>query len=158
MNELHAWALRWGIPPGAVAELSLLFWSHVKPDPEGVSESAIQASLRIEAPRLGNSLWRNNNGALPDETGRIVRYGLANDSKKLNEVWKSSDLIGITPVTWAGRTFGVFTAVEVKPAGWTSPKNDRERAQANFHTSVEALGGIALFAQSIDDYRKRIAQ
>ena len=77
------------------------------------SEAQVQQELRVLAPHHGSRLWRNNSGVLPDRTGRPVRYGLANESKELNKVLKSSDLIGLTPVLieqrHVGRIAGLFT-------------------------------------------------
>lgn len=157
-NDLYAWAHKHGVSAHAQIELMDML------DPSrqtmiqdgGSSEAAVQAVCRVIAPRYQASLWRNNNGAHMTNDGRHVRFGLGNDSTKLNKRWKSSDLIGITPVksTNAGQIFGVFTAVECKSPGWNSPKNDRDRAQAAFHNTVRSKGGIALFAQSGADYEK----
>lgn len=84
-----------------------------------------------------------------DNDGRMVRYGLGNDSKRLNDVWKSSDLIGITR--------GKFTAVEVKAPGWRGVSTAHERAQAAMLANVNALGGIGFFATSVEDYHAAIA-
>lgn len=119
------------------------------------TEANIQAILRCDAPNNGAALWRNNNGACMDaRSNRMIRYGLGNDSKKLNEVWKSSDLIGITPILiqpqHVGLTFGVFTAVEVKAPGWKWSGTDREVAQAAFLKDVDRMGGIGLFEAHAD--------
>lgn len=122
------------------------------------TEAQVQAAIRLESMRRNQPLWRNNSGACTDDVGRLIRYGLGNDSAKLNAVWKSSDLIGITPVRigfeHVGRTFGVFTAIEVKKPGWKAPSNDRERAQSRFLENVGQLGGFGGFAASIEDYVK----
>lgn len=107
----------------------------------------MQAEWRL----LNPYLWRNNRGSFQDVTGRWVRYGLANDSKKLDEVFKSSDLIGITPVTigveHVGMKLGVFTAVEVKaPGARTDP--GRLEAQMNFLRLVTKLGGLGIISSS----------
>jgi hypothetical protein len=148
------WANRHGVSQAAVGELL----SILEPDrPVGAagseaSEAAVQSAIQIEAGRRGASLMRNNNGACLDDTGRMVRYGLGNSSSKINRVFKSSDLIGITPRAMPdGTILGIFTAVEVKTPGWTKPKNERERAQSSFLSHVRALGGIGLFAQSVKD-------
>ena len=161
MNDnIYVWARRNGVTVQALTELMDILdpsREHLRTN-EDKSEAAVQARLRVVAARHGASLWRNNNGAseIIEEDGstRFLRYGLGNDSKKLNQVWKSSDLIGITPVTstQAGQVFGVFTAVEVKTPGWVAPKNERERAQAAFLNTVRGMGGISMFAQSAADY------
>jgi hypothetical protein len=156
---IEQWALRWNIPAQAVAELLALPipTAEIESDPAIRSESGVQAQLRVEAPRLSAHLWRNNSGAMTDaETGNHVRFGLGNDSKKINDVFKSSDLIGITPVEWHGRLFGVFTAVEVKKPGWTKPSSQRDRAQKNFLDTITRCGGIATFATHVEQYQSLV--
>lgn len=145
---LDQWFDRWQIPQQARNELMLL---HTAPDaaPGATSEAATQSQCRLAAPRLGFTLWRNNNGAAVDDTGRHIRYGLGNDSQKINGVWKSSDLIGVGPN-------GRIVAVEVKRPGWSQPENDRDRAQLNFLTQVNALGGIGFFCTHVDQYIERL--
>lgn len=149
MHSLREWQIRWGVPDAAIAELIPSVTAVLD---DASSEQDTQARLRVKASQCGGALWRNNSGATQDDTGRWVRYGLGNDSKKLNESWKSSDLIGITPMTWQGHTFGVFTAVEVKHPGWKKPESDRDRAQLAFHMTVRRLGGIAGFVTHVDQY------
>jgi len=124
------------------------------------NEAVIQSQVRLAAAQRGITLWRNQSGACYDETGRLIRYGLANDSAQLNRRLKSSDLIGITPILvephHVGRALGVFTAIEVKHAGWRGPSNDRERAQAEFIRVVREKGGIAGFTASIDDMERML--
>lgn len=130
------------------------------------SETAVQQMIRLDAVKVGVQLWRNNNGACTDNTGRLIRYGLGNDSAKVNKVIKSSDLIGITPVTitpdMVGKTIGVFTAVEVKRSDWGTWTrfqsdgrnfNEREQAQLEFIKLVQDKGGLAGFASSIETFR-----
>lgn len=123
------------------------------------SEAAVQNDIRLHAAGCNHDLWRNNSGACVDaETGRQIRYGLANDSAKVNESIKSSDLIGVTPVLimphMVGRVVGVFTAPEVKHSGWNHNKtlDKRERAQLKFMNIVVRAGGIAGFCTSEADY------
>jgi hypothetical protein len=110
-------------------------------------ESTLQAAIRAEAPRYGLYLWRNNSGVLSDATGRPVRFGLGNDSPRINAKLKSSDLIGIAP---GGR----FVAVECKAPGWIGVRTERERAQENFINLVRQCGGIAGFVRSIEEFRR----
>lgn len=138
-DALLTWAMRWQVPPAALAELRAL----VAPDrPEAGDADGAEASVvracRLEADAAGGHLWRNNSGATRDVKGRMIRYGLGNDSKKLNERYKSSDLIGISPR-------GLFTAFECKAPGWKGVRTDRERAQENYMKHVRALGGVAAF-------------
>lgn len=149
------WAVRHGVSQSAVSEL-LAILDPVRPaavKSSGTSEADTQGRLQIEAAKRGGSLWRNNSGACVDQTGRQVRYGLANTSAKINGHFKSSDLIGITPMQIGGQIVGVFTAIEVKAPGWKGPRpgNEREVAQNNFQRTVRGMGGIAMFAQSVGD-------
>ena len=120
-----------------------------------MSEAAAQSQIRLAAAQQGITLWRNQSGACYDDTGRLIRYGLANDSAQLNRRLKSSDLIGITPILieprHLGCRVGVFTAIEVKHPGWKRPGNDRERAQAEFIRIVREKGGLAGFATSVEE-------
>lgn len=120
-------------------------------------ESEIQQKIQIEAVNYSSILMRNNSGALKDETGRLVRYGLGNISKKQNDKIKSSDLIGITEIIitpeMVGQKIGVFTAIEVKSSNWKHEKKltKKEQAQLNFINWVKSRGGKAGFANSIDN-------
>lgn len=117
-----------------------------------MTEQSLQQEIRLLAAKKGHSLWRNNNGAFKDEKNRWIRFGLGNDSKQLNEHWKSSDLIGMT-------NDGRFLAVEVKKPNWRLTDGDkRAQAQANFMNSVRSLGGRAGFAQSIEDFERILEQ
>lgn len=116
------------------------------------SETVNQQQVRLLHCQLTNGqIWRNNSGACTDDTGRLIRYGLGNDSAQLNAEIKSSDLIGITPVQayvegkgWL--ILGVFTAYEIKPSGWhQTPGDKRALAQAKFHDIVRSAGGFAGF-------------
>ena len=119
------------------------------------SEAEAQQQIQLRAAAQGTPLLRNNNGAATDATGRLVRYGLGNDSVKINKTFKSSDLIGIFPMVvepqHVGRTFGLFFAVEVKRSGWSKPTNEREIAQANFGRWVQNHGGLFTFATKSED-------
>lgn len=114
------------------------------------SEASISSQLELIASSLGALTMRNNIGAFQDATGRWIRYGLMNGSKKENSQFKSSDFIGITPVLigpeHVGRTVGIFTALEAKESGWKlRPSDDHGKAQARFHSLVRAHGGFAGF-------------
>ena len=126
-----------------------------------MSEDEVQQRIRLEAPKHKVTLWRNNTGVLKDQNGRPVRYGLANDSKKLNEEFKSSDLIGFTPVVitpdMVGRTLAVFTAIEVKAESLQNRKLDKRAiAQTNFITFILKNGGFAALCHSVDDFLKAV--
>ncbi|QIG67457.1 hypothetical protein EVB39_128 [Rhizobium phage RHph_TM3_3_9] len=162
--QFHEWADKWGVPPAAVAEwLSQLTPPDVNKNEQG-SESRVGAELRLKAVGYG-ALWRNNAGAYSDDTGRMIRYGLGNDSANWWKDWRSGDYAGITSVKvqphHVGRTFGVFTMIEAKKPDWNPrdlnrPSNTRERAQMTCLTHVASLGGIAGFATSTADYERYI--
>lgn len=110
------------------------------------SEAAVQQQIRLAAPHHGCALWRNNSGAFLDERGHMVRYGLGNDSSKLNAEVKSSDLIGIAPG-------GLFLAVECKAPGWHLTAGDKHaQAQAKFLRLVQRHGGLAGFATCVPEF------
>lgn len=153
---LYEWARQWGVPAAAMADLRnrvlVLDGGVALEVPAGRSEAAVQAALRVRASKLGLRLWRNNVGALRDERGAYVRFGLANDSAQLNAVIKSADLIGIRPRIIqpgdVGQVIGQFLSREVKHEGWRYGGTEREVAQANWAMLVNTLGGDASFATS----------
>lgn len=123
------------------------------------NERDAQDAVRLEASQRGVRLWRNNVGAVTTDDGRHVRFGLANDSSRMNAMVKSADLIGITPVVitpdMVGKTIGVFTSIEVKGPRWLPGQTDtRTLAQRHWQQLVRALGGIAMFSKGKldDDY------
>ena len=96
-------------------------------------ESNIVAECMVALSKAGCTVFRNNTGALPDRTGRIVRYGLAVGS---------SDVIGWTPD-------GRFLAVECKTdTGRATEPQDR------FIAAVNRSGGRAGIARSPDQCRR----
>lgn len=154
---LITWAHKHGISQRAYAELLQIMGIGEPPvidtNPDVTTEAGVQQYRRIRAAKHGGRLWRNNSGAFFDDTQRMVRYGLGNDSKEINRIFKSSDLIGITPVTChCGQTYGVFTAEECKPPGWKlRPADKRAKAQLAFIQLVLKLGGIGRFITSAED-------
>lgn len=127
------------------------------------TETVNQQQARLLMARIGAQVWRNNSGACTDDTGRLIRYGLGNDSAQLNKVIKSSDLIGIVPVRiephMVGYHLGVFTALEVKPSGWKlRPSDDRGHAQAKFHQIVRDACGFAGFVTDPSDVLRIIGR
>jgi len=154
-----AWSLR---HPQAAYELQCIMLAGVfppGPDEEGHSEEWAQAHDRMAAARVGGLLWRNNVGARKVKDTHIcpscefkfeivnppLRWGLCNDSAKLNKGLKSSDLIGIKPLlitpAHVGRVVGQFAAVEEKKPGWAWKGDAHEQAQAAFGALVMKAGG-----------------
>lgn len=154
---LNAWAVRHSVSPLAFQELFEAMRADAgavsRGNPEAGSEAAVQQLIRLEVAYRGGRTWRNNSGAAQEPGGRVIRYGLGNDSAKVNRVFKSSDLIGITTVECpCGRKYGVFTAYEVKAPGWSlKPGDKRAQAQFNFIKFVVGMGGYARFATSPED-------
>ena len=116
------------------------------------SEGHVQSKIRLEAAQKGIFLWRNNSGCWKDKVGNWIRYGLGNDSKKICDKFKSSDLIGIRKVRitkeMVGTDIGQFVAREVKKSKWKyNPKDLHTAAQLAFIKLVTAMGGDASFAQ-----------
>jgi len=156
--NLNLWATKWGVPFEAVEDLrrSMGMINTDLPstrDEFGESENAVQTRIRLEASQKGLRLWRNNVGGTYTAEGGFLRYGLANDSKQMNKLIKSSDLIGLKPVlitqAHVGHIVGQFVAREVKEAGWQFSNDEREQAQLNFLELVISLGGDAQFADRV---------
>lgn len=120
---------------------------------EPKSESTVQAEIRLSAVKHGIQLWRNNVGVLVDATGRPVRYGLANESKEINEKIKSGDLIGWRPLLitpdMVGKVVAQFVSVECK----SQAKHARiNKAQREWAKLVKRNGGLALILdRAIED-------
>lgn len=153
--NLHQWAARWNIPLECLRDLQTTLGTYTPPlDPAspaaGKSEAWVQSVVRIEASQKGVKLFRNNVGALKDERGRLVRYGLGNDSSAMNEVLKSADLIGIRKVLiqphHVGHIFGQFVSREIKSANWQYTGAGREPAQLAWANLINSCGGDAAFA------------
>ncbi len=126
-----------------------------------MNENSVASIVRLTGAYRDIPLWRNNVGVLMNQDGRPVRYGLANDSKRLNKEIKSSDLIGITPVLitpdMIGQILGIFTAVETKHSEWVFSENDHHSvAQKKFHDIVVRYGGYAGFATNEKDFLRII--
>lgn len=121
------------------------------------SESEIQQEIRIEAAKYGCILLRNNSGGFKDDTGRLVRFGLGNESPSQEVL--SSDLIGWTEIIitpdMVGKRIAVFTVAEVKRENWKpNPKDERERKQNNFINWVNLKGGLGAMVNSVDQFIK----
>ena len=104
------------------------------------SEHEIQQRIRLACGRGPVRLWRNNTGALVDQQGRFVRFGLCKGS---------SDLIGLRTVVVTPEMFGQriaqFIALEIKTdSGAVSPE------QKAFLQLVRQLGGLGAVCRSIE--------
>ena len=130
--------------------------------PEGKSSQAV----RVRASAWGVTLLRNNSGVLPDRDGRPVRFGLGNESKKLNQELKTGDFVGWTPLTitadMVGKQVAIFTNIEAKAFGFKERDNynpnTREYGQNKFNQLVIDAGGLAGFATGSADIDKLIQE
>lgn len=154
MSTVDEWAEAWGlIGHPCVADLRLRMGVGPKlPVPVEYAthtEAAVQQRARLEYAKGGALVYRNNVGAMQDDAGRWVRFGLANDSKQMNEEFKSGDLIGCRPVVieprMVGWTIGQFMSIECKAPGWKYTGTDREVAQLRWNELITSKGGLALF-------------
>jgi hypothetical protein len=123
-------------------------------------EAKATINVRARASEWGMKMFRNNVGMLPNpDTGVPVRFGLGNESAKLNKELKSGDLVGFAEITvtpeMVGKKIAVFTNIEVKSLGFIIKdvynKNSREYAQNEFNKLITNANGIAGFASSAQD-------
>lgn len=147
--NVREWAARWNIPQAAIDELCQdAIYSPEPVEDEGPQkESYVQSQVRLEAPQAGCYLFRNNKGAGKLENGNFLRWGLANDSKKLSDEIKSADLIGIRRrlITAAdvGCYIGQFLSREIKPTDWKFSGSLEDLAQMRWAALINAQGGDA---------------
>ena len=153
--SLEIWAARWGVSAEALAELPTAMWGDAVGTPTAGApgtEAGVVSQLRLRAPHCDALLWRNNRGAAVGDGGRLLRYGIANDSAKMGQRWRSSDLIGIASIqvrpSMVGRKIGVFVAMECKRPEWHYLGTEHEQGQRNFLGLIDRYGGAAAFACS----------
>jgi len=130
-----------------------------------MNESPVSQRAQLALSNLGAIVMRNNVGAAQDVTGRVIRYGLMNESEQVNRQFKSSDIVAVVPLVvqphHVGRVIGVFGAFETKRSDWhMTPSDKRAQAQLRFMELVRRHGGIADFvtdgaqiAGIVDRYR-----
>ena len=108
-----------------------------------MTEQQIQQHIRLTCSTGSTRLFRNNTGTLRDQHGRPVSFGLCKGS---------ADLIGWTTRTitqeMVGQRIAVFTSIEVKAASGRLRPEQRQWLDA-----VQAAGGVAGVARSVDDAR-----
>ena len=106
-----------------------------------MSEQELQQRIRLELGRGPVRLWRNNVGALRDQRGQLVSYGLCRGS---------SDLIGLRRLTIGpehlGQSLAVFVAIEVK-----SERGRLTAEQQQFLEVVREFGALAGVARSLPE-------
>lgn len=163
MTTIEQWAIRHGVSQMALYELYALYQPTGDAHEDGVSESATSKECELIAARAGQRIWRNNSGALKNEQGMMVRYGLGNTSAKINAVMKSSDYIGIKTIVITpadvGRKIGMFIAAEMKRPNWhMTPSDKRAQAQATFGAVVEHAGGEFRFITHPEQFKNWITK
>lgn len=152
MTVFHEWARAHGVSAAAIADYERRL--HIVHDVEhdgSLSEAGVSSRQRLEAASIpGLYLWRNNVGAYTDPEKGHVRYGLCNDSKKLNTVIKSADHIGcfkrLIVQEDVGKFIGQFISREEKREGWKWKGDAHEVAQARWAELINSLGGDACFS------------
>ena len=106
-----------------------------------MGEHEIQQRIRLACGHGPVRLWRNNTGALLDQQGRFLRFGLCKGS---------SDLIGLRSLEIApemvGQRLAQFVALEVK-----TTTGQLSAEQRSFLQQVELLGGVAAICRSVAD-------
>lgn len=148
---LDDWMKKWGISEEAITDLADSISYGITSDiPKNIiTESDVMNCVRMEASLNNAVLMRNNVGALMDARGRPVRFGLMNDSKKLNQTVKSHDLIGfrkkLIDVNDVGKTLPIFLTRECKKPGWKYKGVGREKAQLAFALWLLAAGADSGF-------------
>lgn len=156
MTEFEQWAARHPQAAGELLAVLVAECGHPTAEQHDGRESAAQHRVRLAIAKTGAMAWRNNVGATPSRCPHckapqsVIRYGLANDSTRLNERIKSSDLIlaiprRITPAD-VGKTIAQFGAIETKRPGWKYTGTPREAAQFAWLALITGLGGYAAFS------------
>jgi len=111
-------------------------------------EAAVQKAVLALAPLFDVTLRRQNTGAFPDRTGRLVRLGEPG----------ASDLIGFTGPSW-GPMAGRVLAVEVKREGW-KPPGPKAKARPHWERQlsrlreVNAAGGFGFWTDHPANFEK----
>lgn len=113
-----------------------------------MKESSIQKHIRAALCQGSSRVYRNNIGLFFSRSGEPVRCGLFPGS---------SDLIGWQTVTitpeMVGTRVAVFLSVEVKRPG----NKTRKPEQDNWINAVNAAGGIAGYATSVQEARSLLS-
>lgn len=120
-------------------------------------EAEVSEDIRKMAGKIYIHLFRNNSGALVNPKTNIpVRFGLGNESAKLNKKTKSSDSIGWFGIQYGSKIAGKICSVESKREGWVFKGTDHEIAQKHWIDKVNEHGGLGMFATSAEEFRERV--
>lgn len=115
-----------------------------------MKEMNVLRQIRVECSKRGYLVFRNNVGVAFRDDGIPIRFGLANESKNMNQNYASADLIGIAPKIITpediGKTMGLFLSLEIKHSDIKyAPQNQR-----NWERLVTQYGGIAKIINHVD--------
>lgn len=160
--NIYDWATKWHISQECFRELLATATYEASTSEAGASESRVQSLVRLEAAQHGVHLFRNNvgGGSIVDTDNlcdtcmqrarpSFIRWGLANDSKRINDAVKSADLIGWRTVSitsaHVGTLMAQFVSREIKSGEWTAghKMTKREQAQIEWANLVNSNGGDA---------------
>ena len=107
------------------------------------NEAYVQNKIRLAVGSGNVRLFRNNTGALMDQQGRLVKFGLC---------MGSSDLIGFKTITitpdMVGSKIAVFSAIEVKDKGKATDD------QKKFINIIKKAGGLAELQEILKTQKK----
>lgn len=114
-----------------------------------MKEQDVLNKFRMDKASEGVELWHNPSGALYNHSGRLIRFGLCNDSTTINMKIKSSDLIGGEEITITQDMVGIkilqLVAYEIKHPQWKYKGDRHEAAQKVFIDKINRKGGKAAF-------------
>ena len=104
-----------------------------------MTEAALMRRIMLALSAAGAVVFRNNQGAFKDQTGRLVRYGVCQPGGADVIGWRS---VEITP-DMVGQRLAVFVGVEVK-----TERGRLTGPQRQFLAALSEAGGIAGAARS----------
>lgn len=114
-----------------------------------MKEQDVLNKFRVHKAQQGVELWHNPSGALFTPQGRLMRFGLCNDSAAINKKIKSADLIGGEEITitpdMLGKKILMLVAYEMKEPLWKYRATEHEKAQKVFLDKINKRGGHAAF-------------
>jgi len=161
MSIISEWADAWSIPDRIMDDLRARIQAATLNNEAttAVSEAGVSSRIRLAEAQAGNRIWRNNLGAAHTSDGRFIRYGLCNESSKINDKVKSSDYVGIYRrlilPSDVGSIIGQFYAIEVKESSWRYSGDEHEQAQLAFLELVNSLGGIGKFSNGSEYIKEK---
>src|SRR5882672_4792967 len=115
------------------------------------TETALTREIMVALNRLpGVRVFRNNTGALPDRTGRIVYYGLGTGSPDLVG-WKVMSLAKAVGGVAVWYDQAVFLGIEVKVPGKMKAHPEILENQDTWRDMIQNAGGLYFRVTSVGD-------